>query len=282
MNKLIAAVTPGIRAKLSFFTAFFVIIIISIVSALYLNQEFKTLTQSLDREIQPLRKYTERIVLDLENISSSLLLIEDFRFRLKSKQKELKQYKKKIVRVVEEKSWFTKNVLGKLNVIQKDLINTRDKKRVWTFDTFYSEYITDKKINEIEDNIRSQMRDEKGNIISKEKFAYIQKFAHKAEEYRKKLEEQEQKINEYNSEKVEKNEKGEKVTDPKILSKNKEIDKKIEKVTKELNLTKIRMEESIRDLNSEILKFFYQGQRNSIKELALNTDLIRIQTFNIK
>ena len=99
MKDLIKKLNPGIRAKLSFFTAFFVIIIISLVSFLYLQQQYDSLTKSFDREIRPLRLYTEKIVLDLENVSNNFLLVEDFRYRLKTKTKELKQYRRKTVQV---------------------------------------------------------------------------------------------------------------------------------------------------------------------------------------
>lgn len=90
MKNFFSLFIPGIRAKLSFFTAFFVILILSLVSTIYLRQQYDTLTESLDREITPLRKYTEKIVLDLENIASSWLLMEDFRNRLKARTRSLK------------------------------------------------------------------------------------------------------------------------------------------------------------------------------------------------
>lgn len=58
-------------------------------------------------KIKPLRLYTEKIVLELENLSNSFLLIEDFRYRLKTKTEELKQYQRNTVQI-EEKNWFTK------------------------------------------------------------------------------------------------------------------------------------------------------------------------------
>ena len=279
MKDLIKKLNPGIRAKLSFFTAFFVIIIISLVSFLYLQQQYDSLTKSFDREIRPLRLYTEKIVLDLENVSNNFLLVEDFRYRLKTKTKELKQYRRKTVQVVEEKSWFTKNILGQLNIIQQDLIDTEDVTKISLQNTYYSEYITYKKIQEIEESIRSIMRDEKGNIISTDRFRKIQSIAEKANQLIKEIEATGRDIEISLSEKKESEE------DLKNLlqvKKNSEIETKVENLKKDLAAKEILKTTTIENLNSEIQSFYYKFQKNNINDLGLNTELIRIQTFNTK
>jgi len=252
IERLIERLNPGIRAKLSFSTAFFVIVIISLISFLYLQQQYDSLTKSFDREIKPLRLYTEKIVLDLENLSNSFLLIEDFRNRLKTKTQELKQYQRKTVQV-EEKNWFTKNILGKLNLLKKDLINTKATRRVSIQDTYYSEYITSRKIQEIEDNIRNLMRDEKGNPIPLNKFKEIQPVAVKTNHLIMEIE-----------------------------SINKDIDTNIEKLNKDLTAKEVLKNTSKESLNSQIQAFFYQSQKNNITNLGINTEFIRIQTFNLR
>lgn len=279
MNDLIKKLNPGIRAKLSFFTAFFVIIIISLVSFLYLQQQYDSLTKSFDREIRPLRLYTEKIVLDLENVSNNFLLVEDFRYRLKTKTKELKQYQRKTVQVVEEKSWFTKNILGQLNVIQQDLIDTQDVTKISLQNTYYSEYITYRKIQEIEESIRSIMRDEKGNIISTERFRKIQSIAEKANQLIKEIEAAGRDIEISLSEKKESEED---LKNPLQVKKNSEVEMKVEKLKKDLAAKEILKTTVIENLNSEIQSFYYQFQKNNINDLGLNTELIRIQTFNTK
>lgn len=270
---------PGIRAKLSFFTAFFVIVIISIISILYLKHEYQSLSESYDREIQPLRKYTEKIVLDLENLANTFLLIEDFKFRLKSKTLELAKYRRMIVHV-EEKSWFTKNILGQLNLIKEDFVDTKDKRHVSVHQTYYSEYITDKIVKDLEDNVRMLMKDEKGNTIPVWQFSKIQSIAYKIEEHKRTIDDKSDEAESLLSEKKETDEKGNKITDTAIIGKNKLIDSKIEKVKKEIGNLQNRLGLLKINLNSEILQFFYASQKNNIRELGLNTDVIRIQSFN--
>ena len=252
IEKLTKRLNPGIRAKLSFSTAFFVIVIISLISFIYLQQQYDSLTKSFDREIKPLRLYTEKIVLELENLSNSFLLIEDFRYRLKTKTEELKQYQRNTVQI-EEKNWFTKNILGQLNLLKKDLINTKAKRSVRVQDTYYSEYITSRKIQEIEDNIRYLMRDEKGNPIPLDRFKKIQTVAVKTNQIIKEIE-----------------------------SIDKDIDTNIEELKKDIANREVFKDTSKEILNSEIQAFFYESQKNNITNLSLNMGLIRIQTFNLR
>lgn len=265
----------GIRAKLSIFTAFFIITIIALISFLTLQRQYSSLTESLNREIEPILKYTEKIVLDLENLTDSLLMIEDFRNRLATKKQELSKYRQKTVVVVQEKSWFVKNVLGKLNVIKKDLVDTKDQTKFTFRDTFFSEYITEKKLQEIEDNVRSIIRDERGNIISKNKFTEIQKIANKAAEYKKELDSYLENINNLQSQKQES-------TEPNIIESNQKIEKNIELIKNQITLKQELFDSEMNDLKQEILNFLYQFQKNNIQEVGLNIELIRIQTFDIK
>ncbi len=270
---------PGIRGKLSMFTAFFVIVLICIISILTLNHEYKSLSESYDREIQPLRRYTEKIVLDLESLSNTFLLIENFRFRLKSKTKELDQFKQKIV-YTEEKNWFTKNVLGKLNLIKKDLINTQSIKHIRVYNTYYSEYITDRIIKDLEENVRLQMKDEKGITITPLHFAEIQNLALKIEEIKIKTEDKNDELVILLANKKEKDENGEPVSSPEIIKNNYLIEEEAKIIYEDLNSLQSHLQTLKANLNSEILHFFYNSQKNNIRELGLNTEVIRIQSFN--
>ena len=306
MNTFYEKLIPGIRAKLSFFTAFFVTVIISIISLLYMRQQYQALTEGFDREVQPLRKYTEKIVLDLENITNSFILIEEFRYRLMNKSIELKQFQKVSVDVIEnivqEKSTFEKNIPEQLKFLQiekyleynsfikEKVVNKFDffQKKTSTTenevinieDTYYSEYITERKIRQIEENIRSLMLDEKGNVISLEKFEKLKLIAHQILENSRKLESIENKILNELSLKIIKNENGEEIIDPKILQKNIEIDKKISTLSNELNSLKNNIKLYKESLNSEILLYFYLYIKNNIQEIGLNSGLIFIQSFS--
>lgn len=263
----------GIRTKLSIFIAFFIIVIISIVSFVYLRQQYSSLTESFDREIRPLRNYTEKIVLDFQNYSESIIMIEEFRMRLKSKAKELKQFKRQHVEV-EERSWFKKSVVGKLNVIKKDLVDTSDIVKVSYSDTFFSSYLTEKKINEIEKQIRTMMRDNKGREISAEKFKVLQGYA-------RNIALNKETINTLRSRAAEKTAPEQKNDQDTGQSNNTDESntdtadqqKLIAEKEQELN-------QWVNRLNSEVLNFFYDTQKEKIKEFGLNLDGIRIQSFN--
>jgi class 3 adenylate cyclase len=280
MNSLLKKLTPGIRAKLSLFTAFFVVAIVGIISALYLKQQYDSLTNSLEREITPLIKYSEKIVLDLENISFTFLLIEDFRYRLKQKTQEVRKYKKVSVQVVEEKSWFKKNVLGQLNKIQEGLVDTRDIQKVNVSNTFFSEYITEKKLSEIEENVRYMLRDSNGNTISKDKFKEFQTIAFQANQLKRNMEELDSEISSLDTQ-LKPEEKNEKENQT-IINKNKAIQKKISAVQLKIANIANKHEKQISELNQSISNFLYTTQKENIKELDLNTNLIRIQSYNTK
>ncbi|MCB1157207.1 MAG: adenylate/guanylate cyclase domain-containing protein [Leptospiraceae bacterium] len=193
--------------------------------------------------------------------------MEDFRNRLKARTRELKKYRRLTSRVVEKKSWFTKNVLGKLNTLSRNFIDTRDKRRYFYVDTYFSSYINAEKLALIEDNIKAQMRDINGVPISKNKFGEIQKLANKIVVVRNELEEEKEKLTELSFEIQDKDSK-------KFQEKQKKLSDKIQEYEKKLN-------DSLFLLNKEINDFFYKQQKESIEEMGLNTSLIRIQSFGM-
>ncbi|MEM7182276.1 MAG: adenylate/guanylate cyclase domain-containing protein [Spirochaetota bacterium] len=268
---MIQKLMPGIRAKLSIFTAFFVTSIVGITSVIYLNQQYDSLTASFRREIMPIRRYTERLVLGLENIVGNLILVEEFRDRLKTKTKELKRYRKKRVRV-RKKSWMTRNVLGLLNYVQDDLVDTKDKVSVRYVDTYFSEYITDEKVDDLEEHIKTLMRDNKGNLIDDTLFAEQLQVAGKIVSIRKDLRTLQSDLVEKQAEKKEEASKKK----PKLEKLNKQIaekEKEIEKTSKE-------MYKLYEELNQKVYSFYFDVHRLQILDLGLNTNLMRVQTFD--
>ncbi len=66
-------------------TAFFASMIIIIVSSITMGRQYRSLTESHERELGPLRMFVEKTVLDLENISNGFFLVEDFHLRIMMK-----------------------------------------------------------------------------------------------------------------------------------------------------------------------------------------------------
>lgn len=274
-----AMLYPGIRAKLSFFTAFFVIIIITIISLLYLSQQYASLTESFDREIQPLRKYTEKIVLDLQSYSESLIVIEEFRLRLQSKSRELKRFKKRRVRT-EKKGWFTRNILGGLNVLRKGLVDTRAIRRVHYAETYFSEYITPQQIRATEARIQAMMRDARGNEISAGEFKAMQNLANGVARQRRVVDRLKEEIQDLENPHRKSSKQGTTTKSGQQAGKDREREIRIETLRKRLQFHDARLNRLMGVLNARILKFYYQSQQEAIKELGLNMDVIRIQSFS--
>jgi class 3 adenylate cyclase len=263
----------GIRTKLSIFIAFFLITIIALVSYINLRQQYSSLTESFDREIRPLWNYTEKIVIDFQNYSESFIIVEEFRMRLKNKAKELKQYKRQSVKV-EKRSWFKKSVVGKLNVFKEGLVDTKNIVKVRYLDTFFSSYLTEKRIKEIENKIKSMMRDSNGREISDHKFKMLQGYARQIALNKEAVFELKNQIAEKTSEGRNSGQDiGSEEADINANSETAELHKKLAENEETLNRNVLK-------LNEEVLKFFYDSQKEKIMELGLNMDRIRIQSFN--
>ncbi|XDD53347.1 PP2C family protein-serine/threonine phosphatase [Leptospira sp. WS4.C2] len=175
MNKkrILRAILPGIRTKLSFFTAILIISILGITSTLHYNQQKKALEDKLESELKTPLEYINSVVLDLENLTRSLVVIEEFKLRVKEKKKELKQYKRTIV------SKET-GLLGSLKDFGKSLgLNLKRNNIYRSVDTYFTRYLSEKEIDDFEGKVRAELRKENGAPIEPTTYKYIKGFAEK-------------------------------------------------------------------------------------------------------
>jgi adenylate cyclase len=212
ISNLLKRINLGIRAKLSIVTAFFVITIIIIVSIISLGRQYRSLTESQERELRPIRTFVEGLVLDMENISNTLTLIEEFRARVREKAQELSRYRQQDTQVVTKWSEFAENFhefmektnrkriekgeiseeqaskmksdmdtfahkMAERSDLFRKLVMKGQETRVVYRDTYYSQYLTEAKIKEIESSIRARLVDHQGRPMPDAAFQELQRHA---------------------------------------------------------------------------------------------------------
>lgn len=172
-KKILRAIVPGIRTKLSFFTAILVISILAITSSLHYNQQKKALEDKLESELKTPLEYINSVVLDLENLTRSLVMIEEFKVRVKGKKKELSRFKRTIV------SKET-GLLGSLKDFGKSLgLNLKRNNVYRSVDTYFTRYLPEEEINDFENKVKAELRKENGAPIDPSTYIYIKGFAEK-------------------------------------------------------------------------------------------------------
>lgn len=155
---------PGIRVKLSLFMGLF--ITLALVTATLFNyiHQGRILEEGFEREVEPLLKFINSVVIDMDNVKRNLVLIEDMRQRIREKERELGRYKRIVYR---KKSSFMNSVrdLGRiLGVkVRYEYAGTR-------VDTYYSVYLSDKDIINLEKTVRGKLRYRDGSPIAEADF----------------------------------------------------------------------------------------------------------------
>ncbi|TGK02854.1 HAMP domain-containing protein [Leptospira langatensis] len=158
-NKFLRAVLPGIRAKLSFFTAALVIAILGFTSAIHYSQQTKALEEKLESELKPPLEYVNSVVLDLENLSRSMILVEEFKIRVKEKKKQLSKFRRTVVQ--KEGGLF-----GALKAFGQSIgLNVKRGNVYKSVDTYFTRYLSEKEISEFESKVRNELRKENGSPI---------------------------------------------------------------------------------------------------------------------
>lgn len=172
-NKILRKILPGIRAKLSFFTAILVISILAFTSAVHYSQQKKALEEKLNSELKAPLEYVNTVVLDLENLSRSMILIEEFKIRVKEKKKELSKFKRT---VVQKEAGF----LGALKSFGQSIgLNVKRGNVYRSVDTYFTRYLSEKEIKEFETNVRNELRKETGAPIDAPVYDKIRSVAEK-------------------------------------------------------------------------------------------------------
>ncbi|MDX1960047.1 MAG: SpoIIE family protein phosphatase [Leptospiraceae bacterium] len=238
-------ILPGIRTKLSIFTILFAGLIIFVMSQLFIRQQRMALFDSFEKELAPSKNYIGSIVYDLERISQSLVLIEDFRIRVKESKKALAANRNTGSYQQDRKALFglvnLNKTFGSVGIkISKKQVN-------YDYETFFSKYLTEKEIKELESNIRIHFRDNEGKPISDKMFLELQTLANKI------------------------------VLAERSLADT--IEKKLNQSFIDNNKKNINVARN--NLRQKILSFFEEEQKQKIRELELATSKFRIQSFSI-
>ncbi len=172
-NKILRTILPGIRAKLSFFTAALVISILGFTSVIHYSQQTKALEEKLDSEMKAPLEYVNSVVLDLENLSRSLILVEEFKVRVKEKKKQLSKFKRTVVQ--KEGGLF-----GALKSFGQSIgLNVKRGNVYKSVDTYFTRYLSEKEIKDFESKVRNELRKENGSPIDNPVYEKIRSIAEK-------------------------------------------------------------------------------------------------------
>lgn len=278
-NKLLRTVLPGIRAKLSFFTAALVVSILAFTSAVHYSQQKKALEEKINSELKAPLDYVNTVVLDLENLSRSMILIEEFKIRVKEKKKELSKFKRT---VVQKESGF----LGALKSFGQSIgLNVKRGNVYRSVDTYFTRYLSEKEIQEFETKVRNELRKENGAPIEAQVYEKIRTIAEKTaiarlngENARSRIEEIEEEL------KVTESELPKSDSDPR--KKKSLLDTKIklekEKKASEKSVSDSEKKSALEETNlAKALQNFFRGSyKDGISSLGLLPDKIRILAYD--
>ncbi|HNH07869.1 MAG TPA: SpoIIE family protein phosphatase, partial [Leptospiraceae bacterium] len=241
----------GIREKLSLFIILFIAVIVVITSAVNFIQQKETLIANIEAEIRPAEDYIHIEVENIERIAESLILIERFKENVKVKKQMLQQYMTRQYFAKEKEYKFlgmkikAGGILG--NIVGKDIYSKMG-------DTFFSEYLSEDDIKDLESNIKLNLKDKNGKVISDQEFIDIKKAAQKAAQAADSLKNAAQ-VSEYEG---------------------KPDSKNSEKQTALLNFNKFNSE-----LRNKIFVYFQSEQKRKLDALKFPIEKIRIQSYSI-
>ncbi len=238
----------GIGTKLSAFIGVLIILSISIISAINLWQQSTILSASYAREATSSRRYISSFVLELDNIAQNLIRIEEFRDRVKKQQRALKKYQTRKQVIYQKKI----SLFG----IRTDLFGTVGKGRVFLKrDTYYSEYLSDEDIKNLETRTRALLQAPGEPPISDRNFAVLTILARNF---------------------VARNSVVENINRSLLENTDKSKEEKLSKAL--LNATKLARYRRFL-LDQAIVSILSKAQKRKINELGLDTNRIRIQIY---
>ncbi|MCZ8237937.1 MAG: SpoIIE family protein phosphatase [Leptospiraceae bacterium] len=237
LKKILSFLKPGIRIKLIVFTLLLLITFGLANFAYFYYSQKEWISDNFQKEIEAPLSYINSLSLEMENIATTLILVEDMKNRIKTKGND-KSLKRKVV-----SSSISKSLFG---------LFSQKNSNVSYQNTYYSQYLPEKEILALTERIQSQFRDEKGVIISDQKFKGILSIAGSIAKIQARIEDLESKI--------EKSPKEEKV-----LIREKGLLSKENKRFREI-----------------IQNFFKNSNRDKVEELGFNPRNVRIQSYDIE
>lgn len=278
------ALLPGIRAKLSFFTAVLVVSILALTSAIYYGQQQAALEEKMNSELKAPLEYVNAAVLDLENLSHSLILIEEFKIRVKEKKQQLSKFKRKVLQ--KEGGLF-----GALKSFGASLgLNVKYNYYRKSVDTYFTRYLSEKEIREFETKVKGELRKENGSPIDSKLYDKMLMLAKQtasarigAEFDRERIEQIAEEIKEIENEISALGSGG---PDPDLKKKNSLLSEK-EKLSKENKI----LSKEISDfenksalgetaLTKALQNFFKGAYKDKIVSLGLSPDKVRILAYD--
>lgn len=172
MKKFFRIFVSGIRAKLALFTGSLITLTILVLSWTTVNQQTAILTESYQKQAAISKKYISLLVVELNNIARNLIQIEEFRRQIAEQQKALKVYQ--TAKTVKEDKKLN------LGLFKTNLFGAMGSNTVrYVVDTFYSRYLTDAELRQLEARVRLQIGSDIGTPVSNYDWATLQNFARK-------------------------------------------------------------------------------------------------------
>ncbi|MGJ4752719.1 SpoIIE family protein phosphatase [Leptospira kmetyi] len=279
-NKFFRLLLPGIRAKLSFFTAVLVVSILALTSAIYYNQQKNALEEKMNSELKAPLEYVNAAVLDLENLSHSLILIEEFKIRVKEKKQQLSKFKRKVLQ--KEGGLF-----GALKSFGASLgLNVKHNYYRKSVDTYFTRYLSEKEIREFETKVKSELRKENGAPIDAKLYDKMLILAKQtalarigAEFSQERIEQIEEEIKTIESEISAADIDSKKKNS--LLSEKEKLSKESKSLSKEISDSENRSALGETALTKTLQNFFKGAYKDKIVSLGLSPDKVRILAYDV-
>lgn len=181
-QRILPAISPGIRLKLTFFTLFFVsaLLVLSFLLS-YITQK-NELSKSLDNEVKVPLNMVAHNVGELHRIADGLIQIEIFNLRRKQSAEKARRFKKTVM--VKEQT------IGNRwrNLVKTFGGNVKYTYEAQRFDTYFSSYLTEKNLKEFETLLKSFIDFTLNTTISAKQFNSLRAAAARVAEIEQRLE----------------------------------------------------------------------------------------------
>ncbi|TGK33426.1 HAMP domain-containing protein [Leptospira gomenensis] len=277
-DKYLRMILPGIRAKLSFFTAVLVISLLTITSVIYYNQQQKSLEEKMNTELKAPLEYVNAVVSDLEKLSYSLILIEEFKIRVKEKKKELGKFKRKVIK--KEGGLF-----GALKSFGASIgLKVKHNYYQKSVDTYFTRYLSENEIRDFEIKVRGELRRENGTPIDPLYYDKLMNISRRtalarieAENARYRIAEADEEIKTLESEISS-------LSDPKrrkeLISEKETLSSEKESLVKYVSESEKKSALGETALTKNLQNFFRGSYKDKISSLGLLPDKIRILAYD--
>ncbi|GAB4437115.1 MAG: adenylate/guanylate cyclase domain-containing protein [Turneriella sp.] len=159
LQRVLRIFISGIRAKLALFTGSLITLTILILSISTVKQQTEILTESYEKQAAISKRYISSLVVELNNIAQNLIQIEEFRRQIAEQRKALKVYQTQ--RTVEQDKKID------LGLFKTNLFGALGTKKVrYTLDTFYSRYLNESELKQLESRIKAQIGQTTGKTLA--------------------------------------------------------------------------------------------------------------------